>query len=137
MAESYFAGNDFSAGFTYLEEAIADRKAQGLTVDEDWYRRGVTVSYNNRIVPRVYDFVTMWVTDYPSTTNWRDAINVTRNLNTFDSQEMLDLFRLGRRLGALTDASDYDYYVEAADARRLPLEVKQVIEEGIDAGVVS
>ena len=137
MAESYFAGNDFSAGFTYLEQAIADRKAQGLTVDEDWYRRGVTVSYNNKIVPQVYDFVTMWVTDYPSTTNWRDAINVTRNLNTFDSQEMLDLFRLGRRLGALTDASDYDYYVEAADARRLPLEVKQVIEEGIDAGVVS
>ena len=137
MAEAYFAGNEVTAGLNYLQQAIANRKSQGLKVDEQWYRRGLNFSYQNKIVPDVYDFATMWVGDYPSATNWRDAINITRNLNTFNNQEMLDLLRLGRRLDALTEASDYDYYVEAADARRLPREVKDVIEEGLASGVIS
>ncbi len=137
MAESFFADNDLNAGFNYLNQAISSRKAQGLGVEEQWYRRGVTVAYENEVVPTVYDFVTMWINDYPSTDNWRDAVNVARNINTFNNQEILDLFRLSRRVGALQDASDYDYYVEAADARRLPREVKDVIDEGMAAGVVS
>jgi tetratricopeptide (TPR) repeat protein len=137
MAESYFTANELQQGLDYLEQAIADRKTAGQPVDEQWYRRGVTVAYENQITPEVYDFVTMWIADYPEPKNWRDAVNVARNLNTFEGPEMLDLFRLGRRVNALQDASDYDYYVDAADARRLPQEVKTVIEEGLAAGVVT
>jgi hypothetical protein len=137
MAESYFAGNEMEAGYDYLRDAIESRKAQGLPVEEQWYRRGVTVAYENEAVPAVYDFTTMWIADFPSSSNWRDAINIARNLNQFNDGEMLDLFRLARQVDALQDASDYDYYVEAADARRLPKEVKDVIEEGLAAGVVN
>ena len=137
MAESYFSANELTQGFDYLREAIADQKAQGLTVDEQWYSRGLIVAYKNEVVPTVYDFAVMWIADYPSPANWRDAVNITRNLNTFNGQEMLDLFRLARRVGALQDASDYDYYVESADPRRLPREVKDVIDEGKAAGVIS
>lgn len=137
MAESYFSANEYTQGFNYLREAIAQQKSAGAAVDEQWYRRGVTVAYENEVVPTVYDFVGMWIGDYPNAANWRDAINVTRNLNTFNNQEILDLFRLSRKVGALQDSSDYDYYVEAADARRLPREVKDVIDEGMAAGVIS
>lgn len=137
MAESYFSANELDAGFNYLREAIENRKAEGQSIDEQWYRRGVTVAYENQSVPAVYDFATMWLADYPSASNWRDAINIARNLNRFSDPEILDLFRLGRRVDALADASDYDYYVEAADPRRLPKEVKDVIEEGLAAGVVN
>ncbi|WP_299192663.1 hypothetical protein [uncultured Erythrobacter sp.] len=137
MAESFFASESFNEGFAYLGNAIAARKQQGLSVDEQWYRRGVTVAYEHNIVPTVYDFTTMWISDYPSADNWRDAINLTRNLNEFPAGEILDLFRLSRRVDALQDPTDYDYYVEAADARRLPKEVKDVIDEGMAAGVVS
>ncbi len=136
MAENYFSANELDAGFGYLKQAIEARKAAGQPVEEQWYRRGLSVAYENEN-PAVYDFVTMWVADYPSTTNWRDAINITRNLNTFQNPEMLDLFRLSRRVGALQEASDFDYYVEAADARRLPKEVKDVIDYGMAQGVVS
>lgn len=136
MAESFFAEQQYDQGFNYLTEAINDRKAQGLDVAENWYRRGVTVAYENEL-PQVYDLATLWISAYPSPENWRDAVNLTRNLNTFQAGEMLDLFRLSRRVGALTDASDFDYYVEAADPRRLPYEVKQVIDAGVQAGVVS
>ncbi|MGB3710529.1 MAG: hypothetical protein WA985_02455 [Erythrobacter sp.] len=136
MAESYFGEERYQEGFNYLREAIEARKAAGQPVDEVWYRRGFVTAYNNEVTPDVYDFAAMWVEDYPTQTNWSDAINATRNINQFQNAEMLDLFRLSRRVDALQNASEYDYYVEAADARRLPGEVKAVIEEGIEAGVV-
>ncbi|WP_298466546.1 hypothetical protein [uncultured Erythrobacter sp.] len=137
LAESYFSENRFKEGLGVLKAAIESQKNAGQRVDEAWYRRGLTVAYNNKVVPEVYDMTLGWIADYPSDANWRDAINLTRNLNEFEGQELLDLFRLGRKVGALQDQSDYDYYVESADPRRLPKEVKDVIEEGLAAGVVS
>lgn len=137
LAESYFSENRFKEGLGVLSAAITSQKNSGQPVQEAWYRRGLTIAYNNKIVPEVYDITFGWVSEYPSDANWRDAINLTRNLNEFEGQELLDLFRLGRKVGALQDQSDYDYYVESADARRLPKEVKDVIEEGMAAGVVS
>lgn len=137
LAESYFSEDRFEEGLGVLNSAITARKNSGQAVSESWYRRGLTVAYNNKIEPEVYDITLGWVADFPSDANWRDAINLTRNLNEFEGQELLDLFRLGRQVGALQDQSDYDYYVEAADARRLPQEVKDVIEEGLANGVVS
>ncbi|QIQ86059.1 tetratricopeptide repeat protein [Erythrobacter sp.] len=137
MAESYFGQNSVQQGLDYLSGAIADKKAAGEDVPEQWYRRGITVAYENQVTPELYDMATMWIADYPSTSNWRDAINLTRNLNTFEGGEILDLLRLSRRVEAMGDVSDYEYYVEAADPRRLPKEVRDVIEEGYASGTVS
>lgn len=137
MAESFFAENRFAEGLDYLMTAIRERKAAGQTIEEQWYTRGLSVAYNNEVTPQVYDFATMWVKDYPSEKNWRDAINIARNLNDFTAGEMLDLLRLGFRLKVLENKNDYIDYVEAADARRLPQEVKTVIEEGYASGKVS
>ena len=137
LAESYFSENRFKEGLAVLSNAIKSQKNSGQPVAEAWYRRGLTVAYNNKIEPEVYDVTLAWVADYPSDANWRDAFNIARNLNEFEGQELLDLFRLGRKVGALQEQSDYDYYVESADPRRLPKEVKDVIEEGLAAGVVS
>ncbi|MEQ8772263.1 MAG: tetratricopeptide repeat protein, partial [Erythrobacter sp.] len=136
MAESYFGAGNVQQGLDYLAGAIADRKAAGEEVPENWYRRGITVAYENEVTPDLYEMATLWIADYPSNTNWRDAINLTRNLNTFEGGEILDLLRLSRRVEALGDVSDYEYYVEAADPRRLPKEVRDVIEEGYAAGTV-
>lgn len=136
MAESYFAADELQQGLDYIGGAIAERKAAGEDVPEQWYRRGITVAYENEVTPELYDMAGMWVVDYPSNTNWRDAINLTRNLNTFEGGEILDLLRLSRRVEAMGDVSDYEFYVEAADPRRLPKEVRDVIEEGYASGTV-
>jgi tetratricopeptide (TPR) repeat protein len=137
MMESFFSQDQFDQGFAYLRDAIATQKSQGLVVEESWYRRGVTVAFENELSPAVYDVVDLWIGDYPTKTNWSDAINIARNLNDYEAPELLDLFRLSRQTGALSEASDYDYYVEVADARRLPSEVKDVIEEGKAAGAIT
>lgn len=137
MAESYFSANEFAAGLDYLNKAIKARKASGKTVDAQWYRRGITVAYNNQIVPQVYDLVVAWLADYPASDNWRDGINLTRNLNNYEGPEILDLLRLSRTAGVLADKTDYIYYIEAADPRRLPKEVKDVITEAYAKNAVS
>lgn len=137
MAENYFSSEENVEGLAFLDGAIKKRKAQGVEIPDNWYRRGIQIGYNNEITPQVYEFVMGWIDDYPSPENWKDAVNLTRNLNQFDNQQLLDLFRLSRKVDALVDAADYDYYVEAADARRLPKEVKEVIEAGYASGNVS
>lgn len=136
MAESYFSNEEYAAGLDYLNRAIDSRKEQGLPVSERWYRRGITVAYQNEIVPQIYDVAVEWIGEFPSSANWRDAINLARNLNDYEGPEMLDLLRLGRRVDAMTEKNDFIFYIEAADARRLPKEVKDVIEEGYASGVV-
>lgn len=136
LAELYFAEENYVAGLKYLTDAIAARKAQGQTIDPRWYKRGVSVAYSNQVVPQVYDFVGMWVMDYPTAENWRDAVNLTRNLNDFEGPVMLDLLRLGKKVGTLKEKNDYIFYVESADTRRLPVEVKAVIEDAYAAGVI-
>ncbi|HAU21425.1 MAG TPA: hypothetical protein DCS24_02345 [Erythrobacter sp.] len=137
MAESFFSENRFEEGLDYLSSAIEQRKAAGMEVDEHWYRRGLTVAYNNEVTPHVYDIVTTWIVDYPSQGNWRDAINITRNLNVFEHPEMLDLLRLGFRVDAIQEKYEYIDYIEAADPRRLPKEVEEVIQHGYDTRRVS
>ena len=136
MAELYFAEDRNVEGLKYLSDAIAQRKAQGLPVDPKWYRRGVSIAYTNEIVPQVYDFVQGWVIDNPTPENWRDAVNLTRNLNEFEAPVLLDLLRLGKKVGTLTEKNDYIFYIEAADTRRLPMEVKSVIDEANASGAI-
>lgn len=136
LAELYFAEERYKEGLDYLLGVIAARKAAGQPVDAKLYRRGVAVAYQNEVVPQVYDFVEGWVADYPTPENWRDAVNLTRNLNDFEGPVLLDLLRLGKRIGTLKEKNDYIYYIEAADTRRLPQEVKDVIEEAGTSGAI-
>ncbi|MEM7664445.1 MAG: hypothetical protein AAF250_01185 [Pseudomonadota bacterium] len=136
LAESYFSEERYKEGLAYLSQAIEAREQAGQPVDERWYRRGLTVAYTNEIVPEVYDFTYGWVADYPSAENWRDAINITRNLNAYEDQEILDLLRFSKKVDALTDKQDYIIYVDAADARRLPQEVKSLIEQAYASGTI-
>lgn len=134
MAESYFSEGLHQEGLSYLKQAISARKNMKQPVEERWYRRGLSVAYQNEINSEVSDFTLAWIADYPSEDNWRDAINLMRNLNEYESPEMLDLLRLGAEIGTINEQQDVSIFVESADARRLPLEVKNMIEKAYADG---
>lgn len=136
MAESFISENRVDEGLQYLGNAIKQQKSTGQPVDEAWYRRGLSVAYNNQ-KPIVYDFLVSWLGEYPSRANWRDSINIARNMNNFESGEMLDLLRLSYALDALDNKQEYIDYIEAADARRLPKEVEALIQHGYSSGKIS
>lgn len=137
MAELYFTEEQYAEGLKYLDAIIDSRKAAGQPIDPKWYRRGVQIAYTNEIVPDIYQYVQGWVETDPTPDNWRDAVNLTRNLNEYDGPVLLDLLRLGKKIGTLKDKNDYIFYIEAADTRRLPMEVKSVIEEANATGVIA
>ena len=136
MGESLISDNRVDEGLQYILNAVKMQKASGQPVEQEWYKRGLSVAYNNE-KPIVYDFATAWVVDFPSRGNWRDSINIARNLNSFEAPEMLDLMRLAFTLDAMDNKQEYIDYIEAADGRRLPKEVETVINQGYSSGKVS
>jgi tetratricopeptide (TPR) repeat protein len=134
MAESYFDQNNHAAGLTYLQSMIEQRVASGQTVPDTWIRRGLSVAYQNELAPQALDFARMYVQYSPSETSWSDAIAIQRNMVEYDSHATLDLLRLAARTKSLRDNRAYIDYIDAADARRLPAEVKRMVDEGVASG---
>ncbi|ABC63359.1 hypothetical protein [Erythrobacter litoralis] len=136
IAETYFNEGQHAAGLTYLGEIIAAKQAAGETVDEAWLRRGITVAYQNDVADQAINYSRMYAEMYPSQDSWGDAISIQRNLVDYDNQTSLDLLRLAKRVDAMRNARDYIDYIEFADFRRLPGEVKVIAEEGIQSGML-
>jgi len=134
IAESYFAEERDAEGLAYLEGVIDARKSAGQSVDETWLQRGLAVAYRAAMNDKAQKFAAWYVTDYPSETSWRDAIAILLNTGGYENPAILDLLRLGRRLGTLNDGRLYMEYVDAADYRRLPAEVVSIIDEGKQKG---
>jgi tetratricopeptide (TPR) repeat protein len=129
MMQSYFSVGQYREGIGYLIGLLERQREQGAKADEKLYRLGVGNAYTYEVLPELYQLTQMWISDYPGDFTWRESINITRNLNNFESPEILDLLRLARRVNVLENKQDYMLYIEAADARRLPLEVKEVIDQ--------
>ena len=57
-------------------------------------------------------------------------------MGAFNAAEQLDLLRLMQRTHSWGEERDYIDFIESADARRNPGEVRQVIDEGVASGML-
>ena len=73
----------------------------------------------------------------PTQKNWSLLIEVVQRVANYPSQDELDLMRLMGRTHSYAEKQDYLEYIQAADARRLPGEVLDVIAAGIASGMLS
>ena len=135
VAESYFAEDQAQQGLNYLSQIIESKVAAGEPVDEAWLKRGLAQAYNNNLKEEANKYSTWYVSQYPSSESWGDAVAIQLNTGGYQQPETLDLLRLGQRAGALRDGNVYREYVDAADYRRLPAEVVAVIDEGYAQGL--
>jgi len=136
MAQTYFNTDEYPQGLGILDQAFATADAAGEPVEERLYEIAFSVAYREDIQPQVYDYAIKRAQSYPTDSNWTNAINVVRVLNEYDDQATLDMLRLSRMAGVMTEKEEYLIYVETADARRLPQEVKDVIEQGYVIGAI-
>lgn len=137
VSESYFSEDQTAQGLTYLRQAIQNRIDAGQTPPNDWVRRGLSQAYNNNLGPQSDDFSLLLVQYYPDDAIWADTIAIQRNLKNYEGDELLDLLRLARRVNGLRSERDYEDYVQAADARKLPGEVDALIKQGSSAGIIT
>lgn len=134
LAEAHISNNQPAQGLAILKRAIDNAKAGGQAAPESWYRRGLAAAYQTGAMSDTVDFATKLVRDYPTTENWGASATILRQLGNFNSQETLDLMRLMGRTNSYAEERDYVEYIQAADPRRLPGEVVEVIEAGVQAG---
>lgn len=134
IAQTYFVEDKAAEGLKYLDAAIEARQSAGEPVDEEWIKAGLAAAYNNDLAAQAQDYARRYVTLYPSSNSWGDAVAIMLNTNDYEYPEILDLMRLARRTDALRDAQLYKEYLEAADPRRLPGEVVAVIDQGYASG---
>ena len=137
MAQNHFNTDQYAEGLGYLDQAIAAKTASGEPVEEKLYEIAFSVAYREDLRPQVYDYAIERATRFPTDANWMNAINVVRVLNDFGPQQALDVLRLSRMADVMNEKQDYIVYVETADARRLPQEVKEVIEQGYASGTIT
>lgn len=134
LAESQIASGQSDAGLEVFESAIRKGKAAGQLSPESWYRRAIGSAYKVKNINRAASLGSLLVADYPTSANVGLAVTVLRDLGNFGSQETLDLIRLMGRTNSYAEPRDYVEYIQAADARRLPGEVLEVINAGIASG---
>lgn len=137
IAETYFAEQQPQQGIAALDQAIAARKAAGQPVPAGWLRRALAMSYNAKLTNEASRYAYDYATQYPSLTSWGDAIVIIRNTTDLTDPEVLDLSRLHDRTGTFREEQQYLEFVEAADPRRLPVEVVRVMDAGYAAGKLS
>jgi tetratricopeptide (TPR) repeat protein len=118
-----------------LQQVIQASTAAGKKPEEAVYRRAVALAYEGKL-PNTMDLVSQWVTAYPSSTSWHDAISIYRNLHPGDSPALIDVFRLATATNSLQEAADYEIYAgKTAEAANFG-EAKAVVDAGIAAGKI-
>ena len=136
LADAYFADKQYAQGLKFLSDAAAARKAAGQPVSEAWVKRALATAYTAKLYPEAQKWGLSYAREYPSQTSWGDAIAVAINTGDYSAPEMLDLLRLARLTDTLRTKAMYLEYADAADARKLPNEVVQVLDAGAAANLV-
>lgn len=134
LAEAYIANNQVEKGLSMLGDAILAGRQSGTLAPESWYRRGIGSAYSAKDIAHVAQFGAMFIADYPQPGNVGVAVTVVRDLGNFGAQETLDLMRLMGRSKSYNEPRDYVEYIQAADPRRLPGEVLDIVNAGLAAG---
>ena len=135
LAETHASRNQPAEAVAGLRQAIAARTAAGQRVDENWYKRALSLAYNAKM-PVSVELGREWVKAYPTSANWRDALRVYRNMAKPDDVAVLDVLRLARVTGALDGDVDYNLYVFSAANQRNAREGKLLLDEAAAASKI-
>lgn len=134
LAQSYLSGGQTDQGLTILRRAIDAKVAAGAVAPESWYRVGLGAAFKGKLVDQTAYFSGGLARNYPSKQNWATAITMLRETARYAPQDNLDLMRLMGKTDSYMEERDYLEYIEAADPRRFPGEVLNVIAAGTASG---
>jgi len=130
LAKTKVQGGNAAGGMADLDALYASGKPQ----NEDFYKYAIAQSNAAGLRAETIKWMQRWVTAYPTSTTWRDALAFygfsAKPLAKLDKRQRVDLFRLMRQTKSLADQSYYEEYAQSAGDIGLPDEAKAVIDEG-------
>ncbi len=136
LAQVRLAQKDAPGAMDLLTRAIAARTALGQPVAEGWYRQRLSIAQQGQLVAPGVDAARALIAAYPTPENWRIALVVYRQLVAAEGALEIDLFRLTRRVGVLTQAAEYQRMAQLLKEAGEPREAKAVLDEGKQRGLL-
>jgi len=135
---------DRTTAVTLFARAIAASEAAGRPAPQAWYLRAMATGYDSTrppvnaavLAPQTIAFARGLVTNYPSRSNWRDALLAYRELSAADPTLDLDIRRLARATEAMLGERDYMEGAEALNRANMVGEAKAVLDEGVSRGML-
>ena len=112
-----------------MAKSIAAAKAAGQKPKDNDYKFAARIAYDAK-APAAGQITQAWLTDYPSPTNWRDALRIYRDVNALKGDAKIDVMRLARAANALNGENDYFTFINDLIVRGYLAEAKAVLAEG-------
>jgi tetratricopeptide (TPR) repeat protein len=112
-----------------LQKSLTLSKAAGQNPKENDYKFAAKLAYETKS-PASTEITRAWLSDYPTSTNWRDALRIYRDVNGAEGEAKIDVMRLARAANALNGEGDYFGYVSELVSHGHLGEAKAVLAEG-------
>lgn len=136
LAQVRLAQKDAQGAMDLLTRAIGARAALGQPVAEGWYRQRLSIAQQGNLVAPGADAARALIGAYPTPDSWRMALVVYRQLVAADGALEIDLFRLTRQVGALTQTAEYLRMAQLLNQAGEPREARAVLDEGVKRGLL-
>jgi tetratricopeptide (TPR) repeat protein len=130
LAETRFSQGRKPDAVGLFQRAIQAKSAAGQKPEEALYKRAVGIAYDQQM-PVAMEIAKQWVAAYPSPNSWRNTLALYQNFMKPDVEGSLDLLRLMRATGSLTNPSDFNLYATAAADQMNYNEAQAIIDEGL------
>lgn len=131
LAQVRLAQRDAPGAMDLLTRAIAVGGAADPADREAWYLQRLSIAQQGELVAPGIDAARDLIGAYPTRENWRAALVVYRQLVAAEGGLEIDLFRLTRYAGVLTQAAEYQRMAQLLNETGEPHEARAVLAEGV------
>lgn len=136
LMDSYLNAGQIDQGWAIAKAAIEADRAAGKRPSEELFVRPAQAFQKAKRTNEMIDVLTMRVQDYPAPATWRNVLYVVLQQAGGDKDLNLDVLRLMRAAGAMTDRPEYTEYAALAIEAGYPSEVVAVVKQGQNSGVI-
>ncbi|PQM29476.1 hypothetical protein CVO77_00670 [Sphingopyxis lindanitolerans] len=135
LMDSYLNAGQVDQGIAIAKAGIAAAHAAGRPAPEDLFVRPAKALQAANRTDDLLDILTLRVRDYPQPEIWRNTLYILLQQVGGDKDLNLDILRLMRATGAMTNRGEYLEYAALATEAGYPGEVVALINEGVAKNV--
>jgi hypothetical protein len=138
IADSFNAQKKYPESLVWMQKSLTASKQPGaMALPENFFARAANVSLKTGNVALISQWMRELVSSKPTADYWHDALMQTYKYADLDTQEVLDLMRLLRSVGAMKYEQNYSAYATDALIAFFPTEMKTVLDEGFTKGTIA
>ena len=134
LAQVRAAQNDAAGALDLMRRGIAARG--DIPAPEGWHRQRLSIAYNGRLLDESVAAAQALLTTYPTAENWRLALVVYRQLAAPRDAAEIDMLRLMRAAGVLTQPAEYQRLAQLLLHAGLLAEARATLDDGLSRRVL-